>query len=197
MQFIGYHGTSEASAQNILRLGVSEQFLPKTGQIGPGFYIAKMNGTLPQWGAIQATATAKAKQSYFIRMITKLTGGYLDNYLLSTSAQMTILKIYTTRPLNHCKWSIMNAINGSDFAVLKAIHDQAQQENYQEDRPFINQEQDAKWLQMVVPFDELQFLRAVRHDGQEEIAHNWISKDDLDRNLRPATATPARRNSIG
>ncbi len=51
MYFIGYHGTSEASAQNILSVGVQERFLPPTGQIGRGFYIAKMNGTLPQWGA--------------------------------------------------------------------------------------------------------------------------------------------------
>jgi len=47
MQFIGYHGTSESSAQNILHTGVRRECLPATGQIGPGFYIAKMKGELP------------------------------------------------------------------------------------------------------------------------------------------------------
>ncbi len=61
MYFIGYHGTSEASAQNILSVGVQERFLPPRGQIGRGFYIAKMNGTLPQWGSENATEKEKIK----------------------------------------------------------------------------------------------------------------------------------------
>ena len=59
MIFLGYHGTSEASAQNILAVGIQRKFLPATGQIGPGFYLAKMNGELPQWGAGWATQQAR------------------------------------------------------------------------------------------------------------------------------------------
>lgn len=107
MYFIGYHGTSEASAQNILSVGVQERFLPPTGQIGRGFYIAKMNGTLPQWGAENATEFARRNQPYFTRMVSLLTGES-NNPWLDKAAQRTILKIYTVRPLLHCKWNITN-----------------------------------------------------------------------------------------
>jgi hypothetical protein len=101
MDFIGYHGTSEKSAQNILTVGIQERFLPPTGQIGRGFFIAKMNGTLPQWGAENATAGARSRLSYFVRMVSLLTGE-VNNPLIGTDAQRTILKIYTVRPLLRC-----------------------------------------------------------------------------------------------
>ena len=74
MYFIGYHGTSEASALNILSVGIQARFLPPTGQIGPGFYVAKTNGTLPQWGADWATERARSQQSFFVRMVSRITG---------------------------------------------------------------------------------------------------------------------------
>ncbi len=144
MYFIGYHGTSEASAQNILSVGVQERFLPPTGQIGRGFYIAKMNGTLPQWGAENATELARRNQPYFTRMVSLLTGEE-NNPWLDKAAQRTILKIYTVRPLLHCKWNIMNP---GDLEFLKATL-------YDNGGPGLDLKRDCKWLQMVAPPEEL------------------------------------------
>lgn len=135
MYFIGYHGTSEASAQNILSVGVQERFLPPTGQIGRGFYIAKMNGTLPQWGAENATEFARRNQPYFTRMVSLLTGAS-NNPWLDKAAQRTILKIYTVRPLLHCKWNIMNP---GDLEFLKATL-------YDNGGPGLDLNRDCKWL---------------------------------------------------
>jgi hypothetical protein len=98
MDLIGYHGTSEISARNILDVGINERFLPPTGQIGRGFYIAKMNGALPQWAAGWATAGARANLRLWVRMISFLTGD-VNNPFVDDHAQRTILKIYAVRPL--------------------------------------------------------------------------------------------------
>lgn len=169
MYFIGYHGTSQASAQNILSVGVQERFLPPTGQIGRGFYIAKMNGTLPQWGAENATELARRNQPYFTRMVSLLTGES-NNPWLDKAAQRTILKIYTVRPLLHCKWNIMNP---GDLEFLKATL-------YDNGGPGLDLKRDCKWLQMVVPPEELQYLRVKRDDGIFEKPQNWFSKEDSD-----------------
>lgn len=166
MYFIGYHGTSEASARNILSVGVQARFLPKTGQIGRGFYVARANGTLPQWGAHNATAPARMHHSYFIHIISLLTGER-NNPWLAENARQTILKIYSTRPLRHCKWNIMNPV---DLAVLKDLH-------YDTGGFHESIKDDAKWLQMVIPEKELQFLHAKRDDGRYETPQNWIAKE--------------------
>ncbi|WP_244259645.1 hypothetical protein [Escherichia albertii] len=83
-------------------VGVQERFLPLTRQVGRGFYIAKMNGTLPQWGAENATELACRNQPYFTCMASLLTGES-NNPWLDKAAQRTILKIYTVRPLLRCK----------------------------------------------------------------------------------------------
>ncbi|MCD0502121.1 hypothetical protein [Bordetella petrii] len=166
MYFIGYHGTSEASAVNILTVGVQERFLPPTGQIGRGFYVAKMNGALPKWGAEQATAPARARQPRFTQMISLLTGE-AKNPWLDNSAKRAILKIYSTRPLLRCNWNIMNS---GDFAVLKAVL-------YGDGGPGLDVLADAQWLQMVIPPEEIQYLRARRDDGVFEMPQNWRSKE--------------------
>ncbi|MBV8156442.1 MAG: hypothetical protein JO278_02230, partial [Dyella sp.] len=91
MYFIGYHGTSETSALNILAVGIQARFLPPTGQMGRGFYVAKMNGTLPQWGARTATEIARARLSYFTRIVGLLTGN-VNNPWIGNAARQTILK---------------------------------------------------------------------------------------------------------
>lgn len=165
MEFIGYHGTSETSAQNILKVGIQAEFLPETGQIGPGFYVAKMSGELPQWGAEQATAPAREKQWRLTRFISALTGDTYNPFS-NNDARRTILKIYATRPLLKCKW---NKMNPDDLKVLRAI-----QKAGGEWRPL---EEEAMWLQMVIPPEELQYLRAERDDGVIQRAHNWRPKE--------------------
>ncbi|MFT2793433.1 hypothetical protein ACMV5I_25655 [Serratia sp. T13T92] len=183
MYFIGYHGTSELSALNILSVGIQERFLSPNGQIGQGFYIAKINGTLPQWGAANATYTARQNQPYFTRMISFLTGE-ANNPWLDKAAQQTILKIYTTRPLRHCKWNIMNP---GDLEFLKTIR-------YDTDGPGLDLKRDCQWLQMVVPPEEIQYLRLRRDDGIFERPHNWIAKSSFEgeRDLRSAPRARAR-----
>lgn len=166
MYFIGYHGTSETSAVNILTVGVQERFLPPTGQIGRGFYVAKMNGKLPHWGAEQATAPARTHQSRFVQMISLLTGE-AKNPWLDSSAKRAILKIYATRPLLRCKWNIMNP---GDLGFLKAAL-------YNNDGPGLDLAGDGQWLQMVIPPEELQYLRARRDDGLFEMPQSWYSKE--------------------
>jgi len=166
MYFIGYHGTSEASALNILSVGIQARFLPPTGQIGPGFYVAKMNGTLPQWGAENATAPARVQQSWFTRVVSRLTGE-MNNPLVGNDAQRTILKIYSLRPLLHCKWGIMNAGNLEFLKV--ALYDGG--------GPGLNLAGDSQWLQMVVPPQELKHLVARRDDGTFERPRNWLAKE--------------------
>jgi len=166
MYFIGYHGTSEASALNILSVGIQARFLPPTGQIGPGFYVAKMNGTLPQWGADWATERARSQQSFFVRMVSRITGE-MNNPLIGNDARRTILKIYSLQPLLDCKWGIMNPGN---LEFIKAAL-------YGEAGTGLDLEGDSKWLQMVVPPEKLKHLVAVRDDGVFEQPRNWLSKE--------------------
>lgn len=164
MDFIGYHGTSEASALNILDVGINEQFLPRAGQIGRGFYIARMNGTLPQWGAEIAANFPSARQSWATRAVSRLIGE-ARNPLIDNANRRSILKIYTVRPLRNCKWNIMNP---GDLAALKAT-------NYDNGGPGLDSPRDAKWLQMVIPPDQFRYLRVRRDDGIFERPHNWLS----------------------
>lgn len=167
MHFLGYHGTSETSAKSILSQGIHERFLPPTGQIGRGFYLARHNGTLPQWGASWSTRSERDQMSLLVKIISLLTGEAL-NPLMADGAKMTILKIYSSRPLCHCKW---NKMNPACFSVIQAI--------YLEGGEYLNLVDDCKWLQMVVPPEELQFLSAKRDDGVFEQPHNWHAKESL------------------
>ena len=169
MVFIGYHGTSESSAQNILTVGIQERFLPAAGQIGRGFYVARMNGTLPHWGAEQATAEARSKLPYFVRMVSLLTGE-VNNPLIGIDARRTILKIYAVQPLVGCRWNIMNP---PDLNVLKILR-------YDNGGPGLAREDlelHCQWLQMVVPPDQLQYLHAERDDGIFEQPKNWFPNE--------------------
>lgn len=166
MYFIGYHGTSEVAAQSILSEGVQEKYLPQIGQIGPGFYVAMNNGTLPMWGATQATAPAQKQLSIITRLISFITGE-ANNPFIDKYARRTILKIYASRPLKHCKW---NKMNPEDFIVLKKAY-------FDNNGPGLNLVEDCQWLQLVVPPEELQYLTAKRDDGVLEHPHNWLAKE--------------------
>lgn len=171
MQFIGYHGTSESAALNILNTGIRRECLPPTGQIGPGFYIAKMKGSLPEWGAVQATARERNQLWAWRTMLSRLTGEYY-NPVLPNDAKMTILKIYTTQPLVLCTWSPMNP---TDLRVLNIVLNESDQGRRQALNDFLRER--SLWLQMVIPFGELQYLRALRDDGSAEQTTNWLSKE--------------------
>lgn len=189
MEFLGYHGTNEVSARSILEGGVQARFLPPVGQIGRGFYLAKMNGTLPQWGAGTSVLGARSKLSYFQRMVVYLSGSY-NNRFIDDAAKTTILKIYSTKPLRRVQWSIMN---DPGIAILRWIDGGVGEQV----------KHSARWLQMVVPFEELEYLVAVRDDGRREATTNWLPReshfaasDQLDTRMGQAGPRP-RRNSIG
>jgi hypothetical protein len=180
MYFIGYHGTSETSALSILNEGVRRDRLPKNGQIGPGFYVARMKGKLPEWGAEQATAPARhraerarlearRKMSYFTWAISYLTGD-TNNPIIDPDAVRTILKVYATQQLQGVKWNIMNQ---SNLEFVKAS-------SYGKGGSGINPAEDCKWLQMVVPFGELKYLYVTRDNGLVEQPQNWLTKEGPD-----------------
>ncbi|UOD32512.1 hypothetical protein INH39_13150 [Massilia violaceinigra] len=190
LEFLGYHGTNEKSARSILTDGVQARFLPPMGQIGRGFYLAKMNGTLPQWGAETATFGARSKLSYFQRMVVYLSGSY-NNRFIDDAAKSTILKIYSTQPLRRVQWSIMNEPS------LESI-------GWTEGGSQGHIESGSRWLQMVVPFEELQYLRAVRHDGNLESSNSWLAREShvpasdqaIDRRMGKVVPL-TRRHSVG
>lgn len=124
-----------------------------------------MNGTLPRWGAEHATEFARSQLSRFARMVSFLTGE-ANNPWIGNDARRTILKIYSVCPLKHVKWNIMNT---SDLATLKALRYDSGQGL---DLTF-----DLQWLQMVVPPQVLQYLRAKRDDGVFESSRNWWAKE--------------------
>jgi hypothetical protein len=162
--FLGYHGTSEASAKNILATGVRAEALPPRGQIGPGFYIARTNRALPEWGGVQATAVARARLPWYMKIMVSLTG-YDWNPLVPDDTIITILKVYSTVPLTKLKWSIMNP---PSIPWMRAIIQQEGDWDWAES---------AKWLQMVIPFADLPHLVVKRDDGIFENPTGWWSHE--------------------
>ena len=193
MHLIGYHGTSEASARNILTFGLNPDRLPPNGQIGRGFYVARSLGELPEWAAEWATEGARARQRFYVNWITALTGEAM-NPLLPPEARRTILQVHATRLLLGCKW---NRMNPSDFNTLRAL----QQQNGGD---YLQLQADAPWLQMVVPVEELQYLVVTRWEAGAlmERPRNWMTHEypeniwsqRFDNNERAARA--ARRNAM-
>lgn len=179
LYFIGYHGTSEKSAVNIINTGVRRECLPPTGQIGPGFYVAKVKGKLPDWGASLATEPersqeikkAKQEMTTWQRMLSYVSGNYPEPDF-SDKAKKTILKIYSTQPLKQCKWNIMNP---PDLNEWQAILDDAPSSRSEALDDLIKKR--SVWLQMVVAPDELPFLVAFRDDGKAEQPTHWEANE--------------------
>ncbi|MCQ6498148.1 hypothetical protein NPN26_25440, partial [Vibrio parahaemolyticus] len=80
--------TSEKSAINILNKGIRRDCLPKTGQRGQGFYVAKVKGALPEWGAEQATSGGRHNLSICKRALNKMLGER-NNLFLPNEAKCT------------------------------------------------------------------------------------------------------------
>ena len=188
MYFLGYHGTSERHAQHILLNGVLAEKLSPNGQIGKGFYIAKMNRQLPAWAATIATTEGRNARSaewyaksYFTRVLLYLTGN--NNLPVPPEARRAVLKVYSTQPLDSLKWSIMQ---NSSLQMIKAVGGlsvEMQQQNL------------PGWLQMVVPPELVQYLVCERDDGLSESSAAWASRE-APAGRSSSIATLARRNSI-
>lgn len=170
MFFLGYHGTSETHARSILAEGVLAEKLSPNGQIGKGFYIAKMNKSLPEWAATIAThegRRARAREwyskSFFERVLLYLTG---ENCLpFAPGAQRTILKVYAKRPLTSLRWSIMQK---TSLEVIRATGGLS--------ADLVNMKL-PEWLQMVIPVDQVQHLVCKRDDGLSEPSVAWLPRE--------------------
>ncbi|WP_225815275.1 hypothetical protein [Photorhabdus antumapuensis] len=187
MYFLGYHGTNESSARSILTNGVQSKFLPPMGQIGRGFYIAKVNGPLPDWGAGCATGPL----STFQKIVNILTG-YNYNPFIGINKRPAILKVYSTKPLIHCKWSVMNP---DSIAFIRAMTMSMSMSTGE----YILERY--KWLQMVIPFEELKYLHVERYDGKNERSKNWYPREShslrTDHPYEPRMGSgPFRRHSV-
>ena len=171
MHFLGYHGTSEAHALSIINNGVRPEKLSPRGQIGKGFYIAKMNKSLPDWGAEIATTegrNARSKEwyskSFFERVLCILTGN--NNLPVPPEAKKTVLKVYSTEPLDSLKWSVMKT---GDLGVIKSLSGGLSEEMAESKAP--------EWLQMVIPVDKVHLLVCRRDDGVAEQSAAWRPRE--------------------
>ncbi|WP_188014082.1 hypothetical protein [Photobacterium damselae] len=171
MYFIGYHGTSEKSAVNILNTGIRQDCLPKTGQIGHGFYVAKVKGALPEWGTEQATSAGRSKLSIFQKTLNNVLGEK-NNIFLPNEAKRTILKIYSTKYLAHCNWNPMNPV---DLSCINEILKETPQSRDSMLNHLIKER--SKWLQMVIAPEDFKYIIACRDDGKKEKNSNWFSKE--------------------
>lgn len=170
MFFLGYHGTSELHASSIIRDGVLPEKLSRTGQIGQGFYIAKLNKHLPRWAATIATSEGRAarasewySKAFFERVMLYLTGNAC--LPVPPNARATILKVYSTRPLNAPRWSVMQI---GDMQMIRAIG------GLSVEMKEINL---PEYLQMVIPVDLVRFLVCKRDDGIAERSETWLPRE--------------------
>ncbi|WP_440994748.1 polymorphic toxin-type HINT domain-containing protein [Cysteiniphilum litorale] len=141
--FVGYHGTSERSARNIINTGIREEALPNTGQIGKGFYVGKTR-EIAEWGAVSSTLGASKKMAYWKKGISYIFGEK-NNPFINIDERQTILEIYSSKPLSHTSW---NKMNPPDLSVIQEVG--------------YNLSDDAKWLQMVIKPNEFKYLSARR-----------------------------------
>ncbi|MBP1849058.1 hypothetical protein [Rhizobium halophytocola] len=188
MFFLGYHGTSEAHAFSILQNGVLAEKLSPNGQIGKGFYIAKMNKRLPSWASTIAThegrkarADAWYSKSYLERVLLYLTGN--NNLPVPPEAKKTVLKVYATKPLDDLKWSVMQISTLQMIKLTGGLSAEMENANLPE------------WLQMVVPPDQVQHLVCTRDDGVVEHSTAWLAREAPAPSARPA-GRPQRRLSL-
>lgn len=170
MFFLGYHGTSEPHATSILRDGVLPEKLNKNGQIGRGFYIAKLNKHLPRWAATFATAEgreARSREWYskplFERILLYLTGAH--NLPVPSNAKSAVLKVYSDRPLHGLRWSVMQASDIKFIQATGGLSEEMKQINLPE------------YLQMVIPPDQVHHLICRRDDGLPEGSTAWLPRE--------------------
>lgn len=164
-EFIGYHGTNEASARNIIEHGLDIDKIPH-GQIGQGFYIAKDKALAAGSADPRGLGRAAAPPSFFAKVtnsIWSMFGSPSPQPVpeLPDEKKAVVLKVYSNQPLHHAQW---NGMAGSDLSMLKAIEDKHERSTMGQENIKLTQ----KTLQMVIPAEEFPKLSIARDDGVEE-----------------------------
>lgn len=199
--FIGYHGTSKQHATNIINKGLDIDKIP-LGQIGQGFYIAK-GRWLSEGSSQQAPDSAKSdKEREYKKMglSDKIKTAYLTNMSKISLSSLTeyssfneikkmisqksvneetasLLKIYTSMPLKHTKWSSMLFPNYSDNLSMLRI--MLSEEKTKEGKNIVLQNYfnaHRKNLQMVIHKEDMHKLIVTKDDGVNESA-KWPARE--------------------
>lgn len=167
--FIGYHGTNEQSAKNILGKGLDIDMLPH-GQIGQGFYVAK-DRYLAEGSANPDGGRRKAELDRNIPFFRKiqnsllgLFGSYFNAYKFSPdypdNITPALLKVYKKQPLVNSQWNSMLRDDLSGIQFAKPDERQAVSDTIMKSM--------GKNLQMVIPSDEFSKLSLTRDNGITE-----------------------------
>lgn len=163
-EFIGYHGTNEASARNIIEHGLDIDKIPH-GQIGQGFYIAKDKALAAGSADPSGLGRAATPPSFFAKVtnsIWSMFGSPSPQPVpeLPDEKKPVVLKLYSNQPLQHAQW---NGMAGSDLDILTAFEGE---ERIAMGEKNIKLTQNN--LQMVIPAEEFPKLSIARDDGVEE-----------------------------
>ncbi|MGJ7133279.1 hypothetical protein, partial [Morganella morganii] len=167
--FIGYHGTNEQSAKNILGKGLDIDMLPH-GQIGQGFYVAK-DRYLAEGSANPDGGRRKAELDRNIPFFRKiqnsllgLFGSYFNAYKFSPdypdNITPALLKVYKKQSLVNSQWNSMLRDDLSGIQFAKPDERQAVSDTIMKSM--------GKNLQMVIPSDEFSKLSLTRDNGITE-----------------------------
>lgn len=167
--FIGYHGTNEQAAKNIIGKGLDIDMLPH-GQIGQGFYIAK-DRYLAEGSANPDGGSRKAEFDRNIPFHRKIQnsllgifGSYFGSYKFRPDYPdniiPTVLKIHQKQPLVNSQWNSMLKDDLSRIQVAEADERQAVSD--------IIMKSMGQNLQMVISSDEFSKLSVIRDNGIAE-----------------------------
>ncbi|WP_424540254.1 RHS repeat-associated core domain-containing protein [Serratia marcescens] len=168
-KFIGYHGTNELSAKNILEKGLDIDMIPH-GQIGQGFYISKdrylAEGSSDPSGSLKKFEIDKNIPFYRkIQNITlNLLGSNFAQYKFKPNypddITPVLLKVYQRQQVVHSQW---NSMLSDDLDIIKYSKPE-------ERKRVANDtiENMRKNLQMVIPSEEFNKLSIYRDDGLNE-----------------------------
>ncbi|WP_319424487.1 RHS repeat-associated core domain-containing protein, partial [Photobacterium damselae] len=168
LNFLGYHGTNEASAKNILSHNLDIDLIPH-GQIGQGFYIAK-DRALAEGSADPSGGRRRKEYDKNIPFVNKVKNVFwnslgMDSYVHKPDYPEEItpamLKVYEKVPVVHSQWNSM--MNG-DLSVIKYADDKQAATDEMIDKMSQN-------LQMVIPSSEMDKLVLERDDGIEATGH--------------------------
>ncbi|ELA9298408.1 RHS repeat-associated core domain-containing protein [Vibrio parahaemolyticus] len=164
LKFLGFHGTNEKSAKNILSHKLDIDLIPH-GQIGQGFYLAK-DRALAEGSADPSGGKRKKEYDEKIPFINKVKNVLwnslgMDSYVYKPDYPEEItpamLKVYEKVPVVHSQWNSM--MNG-DLAVIRYSDDQQAAADEMINKMSQN-------LQMVIPSSEMDKLVLERDDGIE------------------------------
>jgi insecticidal toxin complex protein TccC len=168
-KFIGYHGTNELSAKNILEKGLDIDRIPH-GQIGQGFYIAK-DRYLADGSSNPSGSSKKSeidKNIPFYRKIQNITldlfGSKFAQYKFKPDYPDDItpvfLKVYQSQQVVHSQW---NSMLSNDLAIIQYSKPEERQSVANDTIKNMG-----KNLQMLIPSEEFNKLSISRDDGRNE-----------------------------